>query len=345
MRNLFLSAALLMVAWASAGEVPPPPDGPVGMERGGWSLEPWGNSGAAERTLIKDKKVLKLIYTADKKDKAAFKHLTYLGLAKDGKVRLHVYSGEDSPPKVGLAISTTRAYRWHESKPCDLKKGWNKLEFSVGAKDWKTESSQWKHTAAVEPIDQVRAVDIVIYNGENSGVLLAYGLQYDPDERGKQVAGLIKDLQSEDLELRGKAEKALVLVGRPAMEALYQVADDERPEVLLRAASALRQIEEVPEELPADPTVREQYEKQREEQNFDEARRRADYALRALDNERAKLLGLLKEAQAELTLGRTELDQLKFVDVEKRKLYAAALDKIEAALKEVQPLVKPAPKP
>ena len=62
--------------------------------------------------------------------------------------------------------------------------------------------------------------------------------------------------------LRAKAEKGLIDIGRAASEALYQVSDDDRPEVLLRAASALRQIEEFPEELPSDPALRTEIEGQ-----------------------------------------------------------------------------------
>jgi vacuolar-type H+-ATPase subunit I/STV1 len=165
-------------------------------------------------------------------------------------------------------------------------------------------------------------------------------LTFDLDETGKKVAALIVDLQSDDVEKRALAEKALVEIGRPAMEQLYLVADDDRPEVLLRAASAMRQIEDIPEELPTDPALRAELEKQREEQRFDEARRRAEYAMRGIDNERARLFSLLKDAQAELAVGKLELTQLKYVEEEKRKSYADTLAKIETALQECEILLK-----
>src|SRR5205823_10119866 len=104
-------------------------------------------------------RLLKLIYAADDKDKAAFKHLTCFGLAYTGKVRMWVYAPKDNPPKVGLALSTTLAYIWHESKAVDLKKGWNKVEFAVNVPDWKTAITEWKFTTAIEPRDDVRAID------------------------------------------------------------------------------------------------------------------------------------------------------------------------------------------
>jgi len=337
-----LSGIVLFAGVLCAGDVPLLKE-PVkpGVERGAWSLEAWGNSGSADKYVIGDHKLLKLIYTGGEKDKSAFKHITCFGVAHNAKLVMHVYAPEDNPPQVGLALSTTPAYIWHESKPVDLKKGWNKVEISAANRDWKTATSEWKFTTAIEPRDDVRAIDIVIYNGNKTGVLYVLGLQYDPDARGEKIAALASKMRSEEPDARAEAEKELVAIGRPAMEALFQLADDERPEVLLRAASALRQIEAIKEEPPPDPKIRAELEKQREEQSFDESRRRAEYTLRGLDNERIKLLGLLKDAHTELLQGREELKMLKFVDEEKRKSYTQTLDKMDAALKELGPLMLP----
>ena len=344
-RFYFLLFLIAIPAFMCAGaeDIPLSPTGAtVGMERSSWALEPWGNSGTADKTAsVNGQKLLKLIFTSGDNDKTAYKHLTYLSLPKTGKIRVYIYSSESKPPQIGLALSSTLAYRWHESPPKDLKQGWNTLEFSPNATAWKSQASDWKFTVPVEPIDDIRAIELVVYNGKRNGVLYAQGLQYDLDERGEKIAAAIKRLQSEDIEERAKAEKELVAMGKPAMEALYQIAEDDRPEVLLRAASALRQIDEAQEELPADPKVREELLKQKEEQHFDESRRRAEYTLHGLENERLKLIEILKESQAEVGVGSTELEQLKYVDVEKRKVYEEILKKLSAALKEMQPLALP----
>jgi hypothetical protein len=338
--NTAAALAALIFTGAVRAEFAANPDKPApAMERGAWTLEPWGNSGAVERTNIDGRKYLKLIFSADKKDKTVFKHLTTLGLNKDGKIRFYVYASEEKPPNVAMAISTTRAYRWHESRQTPLKKGWNKIEYPIGGGNWKTAESKWEYTAAVDPADDVRAINIIIYNGNTTGALLVEGLTCDPDERGKKIEVLVKDLKSDDPETRGKAEMELIKIGRPALEALYQVADDERPEVLLRAASAMRKIEDTPEEMPADPVLRTEIEKQREEQTFDEARRRAEYALRGLEAQRLRLLSLFQETGAELKLGRAGLENLKHIDAEKRALFVNTLDRMEVVLKEIQPLL------
>lgn len=339
MKVLLLPIALLAsVVFAAA--IPPSGENiKPGMERGVWALEPWGNSGAAEKETLNGRKLLKLIYEPGEKGKTGFKHLTGCGINEEGKIAFMVYAPTDTPPKVGLAISTTPAYTWHESETKSIKKGWNRIEFSVRAKNWKTQASEWKHSVTIDSRDDVRAVDLLIYNeGKQTGVLFFEGLQYDLDPRGEQIAALISDLQSEDIDIRSKAEKDLIEIGRPALEALHQIADDDRPEVLLRAAAALKAIEGKAEEMPTDPKIRAELEKQKDAQKFEEARRRSEYTLRGMDNERLKLLALMKEAEQEVVRGKTQLEELKHIDDAMRKTYQDNLAKLEKTLTELKPL-------
>ena len=72
-----------------------------------------------------------------------------------------------------------------------------------------------------------------------------------------------------------------------------------------------------------------------------EARRRTDYAVQSLANERAKIIGMLKDAMAELTQGKADLEKMGEVDPEKRKVYEGLLEKLDAAIKELAPFAKP----
>src|SRR5262249_35881277 len=157
-----------------------------GVERGVWTTEGWGNSGSAEKIVQGDLKLLKLIYADDGKDKAAFKHLTCFGISFAGKLRMWVYAPNDKSPQIGIALSTTLAYIWQESKPIELKKGWNKVELAVNVPDWKTAVTEWNYKTAIEPRDDIRAIDIVIYNGKTTGQLYVLGLSYDPDDKGQK---------------------------------------------------------------------------------------------------------------------------------------------------------------
>lgn len=340
LRSLPLIAVFLALPLA-ANEIPlNPVKAEPGMEVGQWSTEPWSNSGSIEKQTVKDQKVMQVLYTGGKNDKAAFKHLTNFGLNPKAKIKLHVYTAEDQPPQVAIALSTTPAFKWHESKWRDLKKGWNALEFEVATNDWKTEAAQWKFSVPVAPLNDIRAVDFIVFNKEKTGVMYVQGWSYDADEAGEKVKGFIQDMLSEDASKRELAEKALVAIGRPALEALHQITDIDRPEVLLRAASAIRQIEKVPEEKPADPTILQALEKQKEEQSFDDTRRRAEYTLRGIDTERQRLQALFKDAQEEVAQGRKQLGDLKFTDEAKKKDFGETIDKLEKLLKEVEGLIK-----
>jgi len=327
-----------------AGEIVPPPNVPPGIERGSWSLEAWGNSGAAERT-PQPPRMLKLIYDGGEKDKTAFKHLTYFGVSRTGKLRLHVYAPQENPPQFAVALCTTVAYEWHESQSFTLKQGWNALELNVDQRQWKTKGTNWEYKARVEPLEEIRGLDLIVYNGKASGVLFVYGIQYDADATGERVAALAKKMLSEDPAEREEAEKSLIGIGRPSMEALIQLADDDRTEVMLRAASALREIDKLKEQEPPDPKIREELEKQREEQRFDESRRRAQYAFDSLTSQRVRLLQLMQDAHKELQIGRIEAGLLKHTDAEKKKAYIDLLEKMETSLKELEgvlPAAKPA---
>ena len=236
-------------------------------------------------------------------------------------------------------MSTSQTYQWHESKVRRTwKKGGTIVDFPVGEKVWKTEASGWKNEVAVAAPDDIRAIDILLYAGKRQGIVYVQGIAYDPDENGKKIAAMTADLQSDDIDKRSAAEKALVMMGRQATEALYQIEEDDRPEVMLRAASALRQIEAVPEAPPEDPTKRAELSKQKEEVGFEELRRNAAYTLSSMEAKSAQLLGFMQEAQKETAAGRTKLDDMKFVDVDKRKAYLETLDKIDAMVKNLAPL-------
>jgi hypothetical protein len=228
----------------AAAEVPTPAqDTQPGMERGPWNVESWGNPGAAEKAASGGFALLKLSFTGGPKDKVVFKHPTMLGVAQAGKVRLHVFAPDENGPFFTLALCTGPASQWHEAHPVQLRKGWNKLEFAVSAREWKTEASAWKHTAAVEHSDDVRAVCLVVYNRLATGAIFVAGLTYDLDAAGERIAALIEDLRSPDRAQREQAEEGLRACGRQVLEPLSQLGDSERPEVLIRAACVLRDLQ------------------------------------------------------------------------------------------------------
>jgi len=180
-----LLAVALIGAVAIAGDAPqpvipaPPQNISPGIENGPWVVEKWGNPGTA--TWLNDRKVMKLAYTGGDKEKVVFKRTERYDLAQSGGARLYVYATGEQPPAVSVALISTDANTWHESRPVSLKQGWNLLSFSASAKDWKTEATNWAFTTAVSKPNDVRAVSIVAYNGKASGELFVSGMRFELD--------------------------------------------------------------------------------------------------------------------------------------------------------------------
>lgn len=241
--HLVLSVLVIPFSLAGADLPALPEKLTPGMERGAWAAEAWGNPGVVEKAASDGATLLKLSFSGGGKDKTAFAHPACFGAAKAGKVSLHVFAPADEQPFAALVLCAGPAAQWHESRPRALRRGWNRLEFAVGASDWKTEASGWKYTVSVEPCDDIRGVTIAIYNGRREGLVYVAGLTCDRDALGERIASLIEDLRSTDRDKRERAEQDLLACGRQVSEPLSQLGDGERPEVLLRAACVLRDLE------------------------------------------------------------------------------------------------------
>jgi hypothetical protein len=237
-----LSALFICGQSLAATEIPELAGAPPGLERGEWTVEPWGNPGAVERIESHNRKLLKFMFVPAGKEKTAFKHATGLGVAEKGKVTVHVYS--EKILAVSLAISTTAAFTWYESKPAELKAGWNTLEFEAGAPAWKTAAAEWKFMQPVEAPGDVRAIDLIVQNKHTAGEIYVAGFTYDADETGKRAEKLAQDLGSDDADKRAKAEQAILDIGKPAIEVLSQAAaSGDKPEIRMRALLLLKALE------------------------------------------------------------------------------------------------------
>jgi hypothetical protein len=324
---------------APAPEAPPAnPAAPKrGMESGAWTLENWGNRGAVEHLSAGERRLLKLSFTGGDKEKTAFRHFTGLSAAPDGKVRLHLYAPADQPPKVSLAFQTGPRLTWTECAPQQLAKGWNALELPLAAPHWKTEATKWQLETGVEPVADLRAFYILVFNEKESGWLLVEGAAVDPDETGRKVATLVEELQAAEAEKRAKAEEALALIGRPAVEALLQAKVSPRPEVQLRAEWALARIQQTAEAAKAD------------ERTYAEAMRRYETLRASLQEQRQKLTELAAAAKNEVAKGRAEVQKLAKISDQEKQALNEALDKLEkianaiAELAPPPPVEKPAP--
>jgi hypothetical protein len=345
MRCVLVLLGFTLCAVPARGEDPPIPPHPAkpaaGLEAGTWTVEAWGNPGAAEVITVGEQKLLKLSCTGGEKEKVAFSQALAFDAAADGKLRLHVYAPEPKAPPFAVVLLTGKDHVWHETPPFALKQGWNALEYPLNEPRWKTKATQWKFQASVAEPQDIRGFGLLVLNGKDSRWLAVAGLAADLSPATKKVAELIEKLQDQDGEVRAKAEAELVAIGRPAVLALTQLKDSKRPEVALRAGWALDKIEG-----RHGAEKRQESTKKREAAGFADARRRVDQALKGLESGRERLQVLAQEARDELERAAHARKDLKAPSEEELKAYDAALEKLDKLSKELQNAIgAPAPKP
>ena len=314
MRNAILSILLVCGSIFAATEIPELANVAAGLERGEWTVEPWGNPGAVERIESHNRKLMKLMFIPSGKEKTGFKHATGLGIAEKGKVTVHVYSEKALP--VSLALSTTAAFIWHEAKPVELKIGWNTLEYEVGAPAWKTVASDWKFMLPVESPGDVRAIDLIVQNKNLAGEIYVAGCGYDADETGKRAGKLAQDLGSDDADKRAKAEQSILDIGKPAIEVLSQAAAaGDKAEIRMRALLLLKALETPDRAEAAAPTapnpfVTAEIGEDHERRDWKQSTGARAQVRTAAPAAPADLNAILTDAQQQLQTLRTELNRI-----------------------------------
>ena len=149
-----------------------------GLEAQAWTVDPLGNPGRVEGVALrgekhKESQRLALELLGGEKEVTTFRceGAWHLSTGKQARTELVVYNGSGGALRIGLAYSVTEQFIWYESTPRTIKSGWNRLAFEQGASDFKTESSEWRHTAALWKPEACRAVSLAVYGGKRTGKL------------------------------------------------------------------------------------------------------------------------------------------------------------------------------
>ena len=170
--------------------------------------------------------MLMIDYLGGRKPRVDLRRWSSFAANEKGKINLHVYSARKDPPKFALAICTGENYRWQESKPVSLKKGWNAISFSLNSNEWMSEKSKWKFEAAPKELNDVRALNLLIYNGRDGGVLYVDAFHIDRDKTIElAIDKWIGKLYSSDAAERDQAEKELTKLGHPVVERMLEFAE------------------------------------------------------------------------------------------------------------------------
>lgn len=165
--------------------------GVEGLEVKGWQAEnpQWSNPAQTEIVpLIGDdrlagaKRALQVTFGKGGKDKASIKKPVNLDATDSHVLSLHVRS-KDAPVRVAIAVKTGN-WVYHEStiqavRPDD---GWKDLRFDLKEATFKSEKSQWANNAAVDGLDDVKEIQLLIYNKDAEGKALISSMKFLTDK-------------------------------------------------------------------------------------------------------------------------------------------------------------------
>jgi hypothetical protein len=157
-----------------------------GMEAKGWDAESpqWSNAVEAKVVTLTTEagrnQVVELDFTGGGKDKMAVKRpLRGISLGENGELAMYACNRSKDPLRLAVALKTGN-YVFHESQtltvPADEK--WHEVRVNLRSKEWKSEASQWAYNAEVANLDDLKEMQILVYNGKSDGVLLLDGIDF-----------------------------------------------------------------------------------------------------------------------------------------------------------------------
>ena len=177
----------------------PDPDKPIastsgaeGMEIKGWQGEnpQWSNPVQTGLSpLIGDdrldgvKNALEVKFGKGGKDKATIKKPVNLDATEDHVLVLRVRNKGDRNVRVAVALKTGQ-WVYFESPQQSVKEsdGWKELRFDLKGKDFKSEKSEWTNNASIDGLDDVKEVQVLLYNQDAEGSALISGMRFLSDK-------------------------------------------------------------------------------------------------------------------------------------------------------------------
>ena len=157
-----------------------------GFEARGFAVESpqWSNPAEVKVIAITGDKstnqVIEIAYAAGDKDKTAVKRpLRGVAVGDHGDLKLYVFNRDQHPVRLAVALKTGN-YVYHESRSVSVPVGddWQEIRFSLRAKDWKSQASNWAHSSEVAELGDIKELQFLIYNGKQGGTLLLDGIDF-----------------------------------------------------------------------------------------------------------------------------------------------------------------------
>ena len=166
--------------------------GSEGMEIRGWLSESpqWSNPVQNRLTpLIGDnrlagvKQALEVTFGKGGKDKATIKKSVNIDATEDHVLALRVRNQTERPIRVAIALKTGQ-WVYFESAQQTVKTadGWKELRFDLKGKEFKSQKSDWVNNTAIEGLEDVKEIEVLLYNQDAEGTALISGMRFLSDK-------------------------------------------------------------------------------------------------------------------------------------------------------------------
>jgi hypothetical protein len=182
----------------AAPVVLPEPEKPLasnaseGLETKGWQAEnpQYSNPVQSEVVpLIGDealagvKRALKVTFGKGDKDKAALKKPVNLDASAEHVLSFQVRKQDKGSIRVAIAVKTGN-WVYYESTIQTVKAddGWKELRFDLKAATFKCQKSEWANTATIGDLDEVKEIQVLLYNRDGDGSALISGMRFLSDK-------------------------------------------------------------------------------------------------------------------------------------------------------------------
>lgn len=142
-----------------------------GLEAKKWQPLTWGNKTSLSTQVVNSNKLLAVSVEGGEKDKGPFSNAGRYDFSKKGNLLFDVYNYQKTPISIAVALIDNKN-EYYESRTIRVMHGWNIDQMmDVKKTNWKTKTSNWRHTAEVKNINDIRQIIFLVYNGRSKSML------------------------------------------------------------------------------------------------------------------------------------------------------------------------------
>jgi hypothetical protein len=157
-----------------------------GLESKGWDNEALQWSNPVKPQVINivteagNTPALKIDFSGGDKDKATIKRSARLTIGQDSVLTFQAQNSSEKPLSIAIAVKTGSKYLFHESPQQLIKTGeaFQKIKFDLKSANFKSAASNWENNTPVADLNDVKEIQILIYNGQQTGTLIISGMGF-----------------------------------------------------------------------------------------------------------------------------------------------------------------------